>query len=247
MKSGDFSAIVEKSEAERAYWQEVFKEREPTSGLFVTRSTRQEMDFDAARRKVWALMQLRAAHISDLQNSPFEWDMNPDFSATVRALTKYFINDPTAVHGGNSLPLSKGLFLYGAVGTGKTELMLIFERFCRDNNLSKQFYFSSLSKVYTDAKASADFDPVAPNVCFSRCFDEFGRYVGAVKRYGDDLDINEAIFEQRYERFKRYGQITHLIANLAPNETAERFSPMLVDRIRSMCTGIYFKGESKRK
>lgn len=246
-ENGAKFARAETSEAERDYWQDVFKPRETGAALFVTRSTRQEMEYEAARRKVWALMQLRAAHISDLQNTPFEWDMNPDFAAAVRALTKYFINDPTAEYDGKPLPLTKGLFVFGAVGTGKTELMQIFERFCRENDLTKAFQFSSLSKIYTDAKANADFDPIAPNVCFDRCFDEFGRYVGAVKRWGDDIDINEAILEQRYERFKRYGQFTHLVANLAPNETAEKFSPMLFDRIRSMCTGIYFKGQSKRK
>lgn len=235
------------NELERAYWQQVFSKQQTGQSLFVTRSTRQEMEYETARRKVWALMQLRAAHISDLEGKPFEWDMNADFAAAVRALTKYFVNDPTAEYDGKPLPLTKGLFIYGAVGTGKTEVMHIMQRFATENNLTKAFHFSSLSKTYTDAKASADFDPVAPNVCFDRCFDEFGRYVGAVKRYGDDLDINEAILEQRYERFKRYGQLTHLIANLTPNETAEKFSPMLVDRIRSMCTGIYFKGESKRK
>ncbi len=246
-ENGAMFAASEIGEAERAYWQEVFKERGPTNGLFVTRSTRQEMDYETARRKVWALMQLRAAHISDLQNAPFEWEMTPDFAAAVRALTKYFINDPTAEYDGKPLPLAKGLFVYGAVGTGKTELMLIFERFVRENKLTKAFHFSSLSKTYTDAKANADFDPIAPNVCFDRCFDEFGRYVGPVKRYGDDLDINEAILEQRYDRFKRYGQITHLISNMDTNEAKDKFSPMLFDRVRSMCTGIYFKGESKRK
>lgn len=238
---------TEIGEAERAYWQRVFDEKEAPQSLYVTRSTRQEMEFEEARRKVWALMQLRAAHISDLQNAPFEWEMTPDFAAAVRALTKYFINDPTAEYDGKQIPLTKGLFIYGAVGTGKTELMLIFERFCKDNNLSKQFQFSSMSKIYTDAKADAAFDPVSPNVCFSRCFDEFGRYTGAVKRYGDDLDINEAVLEQRYERFKRYGQLTHLISNMDTNEAKDKFSPMLFDRVRSMCVGIYFKGESKRK
>lgn len=247
LENGAKFAAPQIGEAERAYWQRVFDEKEAPQTLYVTRSTRREMDYETARRKVWALMQLRAAHISDLQNAPFEWEMTAAFAAVVRALTKYFINDPTAEYDGKPIPITKGLFIYGAVGTGKTELMQIFERFCRENDLSKAFQFSSFSKIYTDAKANSDFDPIAPNVCFDRCFDEFGRYVGAVKRWGDDLDINEAILEQRYDRFKRYGQLTHLIANLAPNEVETKFSPMLFDRIRSMCTGVYFKGESKRK
>lgn len=241
-RQGSIPELAEITETERNYWHGVFADRPTSSALMITRQTAQEMEYDTARRKVWALMLLRAAHISELENQNFEWDMEPDFANTVRQLTKYFINDPSCEY-----PLTKGLFLYGLPGTGKTELMHIFERFTRENELSKAFQFSSLSKIYTDAKANADFDPVSPNVCFDRCFDEFGRYLGAVKRYGDDLDINEAIIEQRYERMKRYGQLTHLIANMTPNETENKFSPMLADRIGEMCTGVFFTGKSKRK
>lgn len=224
----------------------------PTTGEkrdLVKPALKQEMDYQEARKKICRLLEIREGEITILENrsKPFYFEFDKEEIERNVNLLKYFINDPTAEYDGKPLPLTKGLFVFGAVGTGKTELMLIFERFCKENDLSKQFQFSSLSKIYTDAKADANFDPIAPNICFSRCFDEFGRYTGAVKRYGDDLDINEAILEQRYDRFKRYGQLTHLISNMDTNEAKDKFSPMLFDRVRSMCTGIYFKGESKRK
>lgn len=242
-RAGELFPKNEIGESERAYWHNVFLEPQRSqSALMVSKATKQEMEYSEARKKVWALMQLRAAHISDLEGRNFEWEFDEEERERNAYIVKYFINDPTC-----AFNLGKGLFLYGAPGTGKTEIMRVFEKFCLDNDLSKQFRFTSLSDVYTKTKTSNDYDPVKDNIQFDRAFDEFGRYVGAVMRFGEGIDINEAILEQRYERMKRYGQLTHLIANLTPNETESQFSPMIFDRVRSMCTGVYFKGKSKRK
>lgn len=248
-EAGDKYPAGEIGEAERAYWHNVFREpQRNASALMVSKAAKQEMEYGEARKKVWNLMQLRAAHISDLENIEFEWEFDEEERARNANLVKYFINDASAVlPDGKPFPLSKGLFLFGAPGTGKTEIMRVFEKFCLDNDLSKQFRFTSMSEVYTKTRLSADYDPVKDNIQFDRAFDEFGRYVGSVMRFGEGIDVNESILEQRYERMKRYGQLTHLIANLTPNETESQFSPMIFDRVRSMCTGVYFKGKSKRK
>ena len=122
----------------------------------------------------------------------------------------------------------------------------MFAKFCRENKLSKEFEITSLSMVHTRAKTDKDFDPVTPYVQFNRCLDEFGRHVGPIVRFGDSLNITEAIIEERYERFKRYGQNTHLIANMATIEVQDAFPPMIFDRIKSMCSSVVFGGESKR-
>lgn len=240
-KGAEFPIAVPITDAGRAHLARVATPK-LASEITVSKATRQEMEYSEARKKVWALMQLRAAHISDLEGRAFEWQFDEEERERNANLVKYFINDPSC-----SFSLVKGLFLYGAPGTGKTEIMRVFEKFCLANDLSKQFRFTSMSEVYTKAKITADYDPVKDNVQFDRAFDEFGRYVGAVVRFGEGIDINEAILEQRYERMKRYGQLTHLIANITPNETETQFSPMIHDRIGSMCTGVYFKGKSKRK
>lgn len=224
------------------YLRRLFAEPGTRQTVMVVRRVAQEMDYADARRKVWALLQMRAAHIETLDNRPFEWKFDEGEANIVRNLTRYFINDPAC-----EWPLTKGLFLYGAPGTGKTELAQVFARFTEENFLSKQFTYSSLSEIYVRAKSDKDFDPVTPNVQFDRAFDEFGRHTGPVLRFGEPLDINEAIIEARYERQRRYGQLTHFIANTTPNETQTAFSPMIYDRIRSMCTGVVFTGKSKRR
>jgi DNA replication protein DnaC len=234
-------ATPEKTEQENEYWQKVFSEDQAKPFLYVARPTKQEMTYEDARKKVWALMQLRAAHISQLENREFNWVFDDEERKRNANIVKYFINDPTC-----EFPLSKGLFFYGMPGTCKTEIMTAMERFCRENELSKSFELGSLSKIYVQAKSDTNFDPITSNIQFDRAFDELGRYAGPVKRFGDDLDINEGIVEQRYERMRRYGQLTHFIANLTPNDLQNVVSPMLFDRLRSMCTGVYFKGQSKR-
>lgn len=232
----------EEIESKKEYWAKVFAEKPAKPELLMCRSTAQEMEYEDARRKFWAIMQIRAAHIATLENNPqFEWVITPEFGAILKSLVKYFINDCTS-----KFPLTKGLFIFGENGTGKTETMQAFAAFAEKYNLSKRFVFGSMSEVYSKARADKDYDPITPNEQHDRCFDEFGRTVGPVMRFGDVLDINEAIIEARYNRFRRYGQITHFIANMAPNEAEAKLSPMIFDRLRSMCTSIEFPGKSKR-
>ena len=113
--------------------------------------------------------------------------------------------------------------------------------------MQKRFEWTNLSETYTLAKTDKEYNPVVQNVTMNRAFDEFGRYSGGVIRFGDTLDINEAIIEQRYERWKRYGQFSFFIANVTPNDLQSLVSPMLLDRIREMCTSVLFPGQSKRK
>lgn len=240
---GHVPPTPEQIAATAAYWEKVFSEPvKRYEGPAVRSIAPGTMDYEIAKLKVWKILQERAAQIEYLDNEPFKWQFDEAEKKILQNLTRYFINDP-----GCEWSLTKGLFLYGAPGTGKTEIMRAISRFCEENDLRKKFVFCSMSEIYSRTKSDKDFDPITPNVQFDRLFDEFGRNTGPVIRFGDPLDIVEAIIEQRYERSRRYGQLTHFIANGTPNEIKELFSPMVSDRLRSMCTGVYFKGQSKRK
>lgn len=201
----------------------------------------ERMKYEEARRKFWAVLQFRAAAIETLTEKPFVWEFDEAEQYNIQNLLRYFINDPECKY-----PLSKGIFVYGAVGTGKTEIMQAFCKFCEAHDLKKSFKLTSMSAVHIEAKTNKDFDPIAENIMYDRLFDEFGRHTGAVIRFGDALDINEAIIEFRYERWKRYGQLSHFIANATPNDLETLFSPMIFDRLREMCTSVLFPGKSKR-
>jgi hypothetical protein len=103
-----------------------------------------------------------------------------------------------------------------------------------------------MSSEYTRAKSEKEYDAVALNVQFDRCFDEVFLQTGAVKQFGNDIDLTQAIFETRYTRFSRYGQLTHIATNFGPDQAVAMVTNMLGDRFRAMFTSIEFPGESKR-
>lgn len=205
------------------------------------RQLAKEMDYNDARRAFWRIMEERANEISEIEKRVFNWEISQEMSEIIKNMIRYFINDESCAY-----KLNKGLFLCGMPGTGKSEMVAMFSKFCRENKLSKEFEITSFSQVHIRAKTDKDFDPIAPIVQFNRCFDEFGRHIGPIVRFGDSLNINEAVLEERYERHKRYGQITHLVSNMTPHEVQEAFPPMILDRIKSMCASVVFPGKSKR-
>lgn len=202
----------------------------------------EKMGYAEARRKFWAVLQMRAAAIEVFTDKPFQWEFDEVEQGIIRDLLRYFTNDPEC-----SRPLFKGVFLYGSVGTGKTEIMQAFQKFCENEGLAKAFEFTSMSATYSRAKTDKGFDPISENVTRDRLFDEFGRYSGAVLNFGESVDINEIIIEQRYERWKRYGQLSHFVANATPNDLGDMFSPMVYDRLKEMCFSVFLPGKSKRK
>jgi DNA replication protein DnaC len=239
---GHTEQTPEQAEFTKKYWEKVFEHQDKhPKGLVVSRSVRQEMEYDDARKKFWGILQMRAAHIEVLENREFNWVIDDELKLNIQNLVKYFINDDTC-----RWPLTKGLFIYGAPGTTKTEIMSALSNLCFQNDLTKYFQVCSLSEIYATAKANNAHDPIQKNVEGDKCFDEFGLYTGSVNNYGNLIDINETIIEARYNRGRRYGQLTHFIANATPNELEGKFTPMVFDRLRAMCTSVHFPGESKR-
>lgn len=234
----------EKTQAERAYWHKVFGGDKTRGYAPAIRVLSQEMEYGAARDIMSRILQARANEITILEKretEPFKWVFSDAEKEILKNLLRYFINDQQSEY-----PLNKGLFIYGATGTGKTEMMQCFQKFAVQEGLQKRFEWTNLSETHISAKTVKDYDPIIQNVTMNRCFDEFCRYSGAVIRFGESLDINEAIVEQRYTRWKAYGQFSFFIANVTPNDLPNLVSPMILDRIRGMCASVLFPGKSKR-
>jgi hypothetical protein len=230
----------EQAEKNRQYFERVRSgKRRETGGAYI-RQFRQEMSYDEARAKFRLILEERTEQL-EAQKPGFCWQFTDAHRLIWSNCLRYFINDPACIY-----PLQKGLYMCGKPGTGKTELVMMLERFTNENELSKAFKYTSMSSEYTRAKSEKEYDAVALNVQFDRCFDEVFLQTGAVKQFGNDIDLTQAIFETRYTRFSRYGQLTHIATNFRPDQAVAMVTNMLGDRFRAMFTSIEFPGESKR-
>lgn len=234
-----FTPAVPITERGRLHMKRVAAEKPCLQVVIRDRSAK--MDFETAKKRAWSLFQLRAAHISELEDRDFNWSFSDNDKKIIAGLIRYFINDPQSPY-----PLNKGIFAYGLPGTGKTEVMQIMKRFCDEYQLPKAFEFTSMSETYVRAKTDAQYNPIEQNIQLDRCLDEFLRHTGSIIRFGEGLDINEAIIEARYQRFRGGGQLTHVISNATTSQVQQLMSSMISDRVFQMCTSVYFQGESKR-
>jgi hypothetical protein len=203
---------------------------------------KQEMDYLEARRKLADLFEERRLEIEKLKNEPFQWEWSNNLAETVRGLVRFFINDPES-----PIPLSKWLFVFGNVGTTKTETMRIFQKFAAENRLTKRFEWTNMEEFYTDAIGNDD--ALVMPCQFNRCFDELGAKSGSVKIYGNPVDLNEEIILRRYKKAKASGQLSIFITNFDSAAVAEMFGAesRAFDRMRELVHPVHFLGESKRK
>ena len=228
-------------EAIREYSNTVFAERR-TRAKFEGHNE-QEMDAQEAVEQFRELVKERAVQLAVFKNNPnFKILFSPEQGVIIRDLILWFINC-----GESRYRLDKGPYLYGSFGTFKTELMLLFQKFAEHNRLRKRFEFVNIEGQYTKAVAESDFDMVMPNTYLNRCFDEFGRRILVLNRYGNQVLVNDAIIEARYQRFKQYGQISMFISNFEPNHAKTVLSPVAFDRLLEMAQSISWPGESMRK
>jgi len=219
----------------RAYAAQVKAPRRENA-LVVVRSTRPEkIAYEAAKRAVWKILCERGEQLNRV------FTFTDEQKPVVANLVRYFINDPACEY-----DLKKGIYLYGKIGSGKTEIMQALSRFTKENELSKAFEMSNMAQIYAGCRADKNSDPIAPNTCLDRCFDEIGKDIGPVLMYGEPLDINETLIYARYERNRKYGQLSHFVSNFQPIDIMQMLSERVTSRMKDLCTSIEYPGTDLR-
>jgi hypothetical protein len=246
MKGGanDEGFVLEVSDYGKEYLQNIWNPKPQNCSPVI--SYAQEMEYSEARLAVGRMVLRRGAEIAAIKGlSNYKIEFSPDQAAVIESLVKWVINDSSS-----TLPLSKGVWLWGGVGVFKTEIMKIISKFSltqkvNEKHLSKAFHFVDWSLEYNNS--------IKQNIEISqgmqydyRCFDEFLKYTEDKKEFGNTYNPNEDLIARRYPRFNSSGQKSLFVSNFSPDFAAGALSQQAYDRLCAMVTSTQMPGESKR-
>ncbi len=171
--------------------------------------------------------------------------LSEDMKIVFNSLFLYFT-------GNGGYDMSKGIYLYGEFGVGKTITMSIFSRF-----LATFFPFSAngfgitsvekISESYRDNGNIAKYGRnTEDNKPFNLCINEFGKPIDE-KFYGTNIQyVINSMLMARYEIFQEKKILTHATSNFHPGKL-DCFDSALMDRFKEMFNFIEIKGDSFRK
>lgn len=174
----------------------------------------------------------------------------------IEMLCQYLDADPAFEAG--AYYLGRGLFLSGTVGSGKTDLMRIVQRFFWNAN-DKQRQFAQVSMIdYSRQYGKKDSDGNMIDLLDRYrnrhiFFDEFGMIDENTKKrkyeqiisWGSHKDLGEEVVLSRYNEFKK-GFLTHFTTNLKLSELENQYDSRTVSRLREMCNVIPVVGPDRR-
>jgi hypothetical protein len=160
--------------------------------------------------------------------------------------------------------LTKGIYLFGRTGTGKSMLMSALQYVTEAARLPTQY---RIAKTALIAKTTADAayapEPKARQLHADLqslyhgpwCFDDLGEDNEPIslKLWGNETPIMSPILSHRYDLYTTNGTITHATSNLKltssdPEETTieTRYGTRIKDRMKTMFNFILLDGDSRR-
>lgn len=187
------------------------------------------IDSELFRRVVWEVMKVKGYFVMNEQRP------------IVQKLAYYF--------SGNEFPggydLSKGIFLFGGCGAGKTSLFKIFQE--ARVRFGFPLQLNHTPTIYSDflASGNVDFDPYLKK---ERCFDDAGAEQMEIMSFGNRVHILPQLIILRYETMQRDGTLTHFTSNLTPTEMVKRagFDDRVKSRMNEMFNIVHLPGDDWR-
>ena len=152
---------------------------------------------------------------------------------------------------------SKGLLLWGPIGTGKSTLLKGLQRYyakinryCYGCNKSELgFKLTSaveISLLYTKSGMDGISKLIDRENMGNLAIDEIGKEPQDSKHFGTSINVIQTLLQLRYEVRQEY--VTHGTTNLDPNtDFIDVYDSYIADRAKEMFNIIHIKGESRRK
>lgn len=157
---------------------------------------------------------------------------------------------------------SKGLWLWGDIGTGKSTMLEIIREYCRivraparyrDSDYPRQlrqerwpygFRITNTSFV-AGVYAKEGYPGLEGYIANCRqAFDEVGRECIPTGYFGNMENVFQYIIQRRYDL--RYGDFTHVTSNLSPDQIATVYGDHVYDRCIEMFNFVEMEGASWR-
>lgn len=149
--------------------------------------------------------------------------------------------------------LDKGNLLLGNVGTGKTEIMIILQRYL--SYLKSPYIFRrGIVWAFADNFKKESYDCFLPILQGNWFFDELGltdERTGelikeSVNHYGNKILVGEELILKRYNIFKETGYQTSFTCNLSPKQIKDAYGERSYSRLLEMCNFINYYGNDRR-
>lgn len=140
----------------------------------------------------------------------------------------------------SGLDKNKGVFIRGVVGSGKTIMFKMAQRFSFN---FRSIMMLNVDRVIGNIEAGEKYDKYLYN---EWCFDDLGTEQKA-NQYGKGVEVFKRIIEERYDSWKFNGLITHFTSNLSNEEIMERYGERAYDRLKEMCNVIKYPNDISKR
>lgn len=171
--------------------------------------------------------------------------VNENTKLILQELTKWFFCIP-----GGSIPLDKGVYLFGNYGCGKTMIMKTFRLVLNKINEFHPVPHRAFKIVY--CKNIIEQYRENPKFNMSEfqkgvwCMDDIGYGAQEVKKWGNSINPVEEILHANHKRLLDVGAVTIATSNLSLEDCQHLFDARVADRMYEMFFPVKMDGKSFR-